>query len=195
MLYNFAYNLAVKLEKNSLIKYDDIDYCRYGIEMFVITVFKTTILLALAAAAGFTKELIVYMIAFSTLRIQAGGIHADSIILCLSVTALTAYTAIKLSSIIPIEISLLFVMVCLMISGIFIYLYSPKDTPNKPLDNEERVVYRRRSLITYIIGCGIILVFSFLRRDLLYYTNIASLGFLIEAVTLTPMVSGIIKTR
>lgn len=188
MLYTFAYNLAVKLERNSLIHVDDIDYCRYGIEMFILTVFKTTILLTLAVIAGLTKEVIIYMIAFSSLRIQAGGIHADSIILCLTITAFTAFISIRLSSMIPVDYALLFQIIAITIAGLLIYLYSPKDTPNKPLSKEEKIIYRRRSICTYIIGSLVILIGSIFINDFYYYSSIASFAFLIESITLTPSV-------
>ena len=98
------------------------------------------------AVLGCTWQAIFYGIAFIPLRIYAGGFHFENTFVCLSVSTVidvTAVVVIANASSIPLTA----LLVCLFPAVAVIWLLSPIETPNKPLDEMERKVYGRRSKI------------------------------------------------
>lgn len=68
-----------------------------------------------------------------------------------------------------------------------IYKYAPVESKNKPLTREEDRIYRRRSLMTVIVGSIIIFLLICLSKSFTYLGSIGLTGFLIESVTLIPI--------
>lgn len=182
-----SYICEVTLEKlcaNNLIEEEEVEVYHYGLELFLVTILKTMGFLVIAIILGLVKETIIFTIFFSSLRIQAGGYHAETPLKCFIGTLVLMFPGILLVKMIPIEMQSHYILISIVISISIIYLYAPVESENKPLTKDEESIYRARSLFT-VIGGGIIVLLSiYLDESFTYLGTIAFTAFPIESLTL-----------
>ncbi|MDU5080293.1 accessory gene regulator B family protein [uncultured Tissierella sp.] len=167
-----------------IIKEEDIEVYRYGLQLLVATILKGLGIAIIGILTGLLKESIIFILFFSSLRIQAGGYHAKTVINCFIGTSMLLFPSILLLKLLPVIYQPYYVLISMVFSIFFVYLYAPLESENKPLDEEEKILYRRRSLQTVIIGNIIILISMAFSDKFVYYAAIASTGFLLESLTL-----------
>ncbi|SNT22832.1 accessory gene regulator B [Anaerovirgula multivorans] len=191
MLNQISCYVVNVMKENNIIHDKDFDWYVFGTEVFFITVIKYLVLFILAFILGLFKEAIVFILAFSSLRIQAGGVHSESFWKCLMITNILTFASIFLVKSIPMKYIIILLPILLIFSTILVFKYAPVDTPNKPLDQHEIKKYKKRSTATVMIGSIliIVLVTFFKTSFILNYAAIAAIGFFSEAVTLTPWVT------
>ncbi|MDR7856823.1 accessory gene regulator B family protein [Tissierella sp.] len=173
-----------KLCDKNIIGEEDIDVYHYGLELLLATLFKAMGLMAIAAITGLVKEAIIFTMFFSSLRVQAGGYHAKTIIGCFIGMVVFTFTSITLVRMIPLDYQQQYILVAVVSSIALVFVYAPMESENKPLTEEEEILYRRRSLGTVIAGSIIIFHLVYLNSKLNYLGTIASTGFLLESLTL-----------
>lgn len=191
MLNQISCYVANIMIENNIIHEKDFDWYVFGTEVFLITVIKFLGLFILASILGLVKEVVVFILAFSSLRIQAGGVHSKSFWKCLVVTNILVFTSILFVRKLLMKLAIILLPILLILSMILVFKYSPVDTPNKPLDQHGIKKYKKRSATTVIIGSIIIITLAtFFRTSfILRYGTIAAMGFFSESVTLTPWVT------
>ncbi|SCY50596.1 accessory gene regulator ArgB-like protein [Alkaliphilus peptidifermentans] len=187
MIYEFAMKISKTLEMNNLIKDEDIDFYRYGLELIIITILKGAGLLILAAIIGIVKETIVFIIFFTSLRVQAGGVHSQSVWKCFVITCLMTFSAIYISKLIPQDYEKIYQYFMMIFALMGIWLFAPMDTPNRRLNAKEKKKYRKRSIATIIIACFVIISIGLLGSNYQIYATIAVTAIAFEGVTLIPI--------
>lgn len=75
MINQMACYIVKKMKRNNVIDEDNMELYIFGIEILLITIIKYLGLFIIALLLGVVKEAITFIIAFSMLRIQAGGVH------------------------------------------------------------------------------------------------------------------------
>ncbi|MGV8145690.1 MAG: accessory gene regulator ArgB-like protein [Alkaliphilus sp.] len=187
-MIDYLSNVVInKFKKQSIIQDDDEEIYFYGLQLLIATSIKVITLITIAAMLGFLEETIVFLVFYASLRIQAGGVHASTFFKCLILTILLTSISIAIAHFIPIDYAANIQLIAIVAIIILVYLYAPVETENKPLSKEEILIYRRRSMITVLIGSSIILAATHLYEEVMILGNISALAFLVEAVTLTPL--------
>ena len=74
--------ISVTLSEVGIIQKNEVDICKYGIDYFIISVLEILSILVLSLFVGNFVNTLIYFIAFTPLRIYAGGYHADTKIRC-----------------------------------------------------------------------------------------------------------------
>ncbi len=121
-LYEYAYGLLIGQAVNFLI---------------------SCLLAVLFHAYGFVA---IYLLAYIPLRSYAGGHHAASYGVCTVISTGILAAACMASKIISPE-ALLYINLCFTaIGGYILFRFVPVETPQKPLDLDERKHYRKRSI-------------------------------------------------
>ena len=189
MINQFSCYVVNVLKENNIVKDQDSDWYVYGTELLFITIIKFVGLFILAYMLGLIKEALVFIIAFSTLRNQAGGVHSDSFLRCLIVTNIVTFTSIFLVKYLLVDFATILVPILLILSLIIVFKYAPIDTPNRTLNDTEIQKFKRRSRGVVVIGSAIIIINLILFSSSIVYSAIAATGFFCEAVTLTPPVA------
>ncbi|MBP3475154.1 MAG: accessory gene regulator B family protein [Lachnospiraceae bacterium] len=98
------------------------------------------------------KNLVVsllFELAFISLRIYAGGYHAQKEKTCRIISLVSSVGSIAVIIYLPVLLILQNFMV--MISLVCIVFFSPVESRNKPLSNMEKKVFRRRSIVIALI--------------------------------------------
>ena len=124
-------------------------------------------------------ETIVFLLAFSFLRSYAGGFHASSSLKCyISSSAIMAaalliirYADMPIASI---AFALFGTVICLLLA--------PVESKNKPLEQVEKIVYRRRMMIILFVILSVMTVSCFLHVHFIFTT--LSVVLLIEGIML-----------
>lgn len=100
----------------------------------------------------------VYLISYIPLRSYAGGHHADTYFACTIVSAGLICAACIAVRAVPSEYILRVNLSGACVGGFIIFLLAPVQDYNKPLDQEERVRYRRRSRVIWLIETALWIV-------------------------------------
>lgn len=123
---------------------------------------------------------IVFEVSGFILRIYAGGYHAPTPKICLCLT----YTSILfgLLYIFWIPVSVWFSFGMAVFSYIIVIVFSPLESPNKPLYPEERAYYRKICIRITMIECILLLILLYLHIFL--YVKVLSISVFLVALGL-----------
>ena len=183
--------ISQTLGDEGIIKKDEIDVCKYGIEYFIISVLEILSVLLLSAFVGNFVCTLIYFVAFIPLRIYSGGYHADSKIGCylilLSVYALFS-VMIKY---IPTNYYIVTGWCSIILTAITILKFSPMMHDNKNFNNIEIAFYRKVSIRIMIIETLLIITGIFVMPHSIFFFSF-SLGQL--AVSLS-MLAAFVKSK
>lgn len=165
MLNRFSHRVIALLAQEGMISEDDSEVYFFGLEMLFQKILHYSTMLLLGFLFGMLLETILFMIFWGVLRIYAGGYHAKSKIACYGISC----------SIIPLIIILLkwvpwpnwtALLVCIVSIGI-ILRFAPVGNENKPLDEIEKVVYRRKTVILLILESCVALIAAWFQIGIL----------------------------
>lgn len=152
--------LARNFQKNNIITSEQYEICRFGLQqgMMIILNIVSTIIIGFVLKAFWYA--ILFMILFVPLRSNAGGIHAKTTARCYwySVIWMIAVLWVVKNA----EFNLYACIIPFSISSIIILIFSPIEDINKPLDDIERVVYRKRSFFLTLLE-GVLFIISIIQ--------------------------------
>lgn len=137
----------------------------FGISSVMYKVFHLGAVLFIGLLFGRIFDIIVFHLFYQKLRTYAGGHHAKSSLVCFFSSCGIAVGTLTFWSLCPVEYKTLCMMVFLAVSFPIIWLLSPVEATNKPLDEVETRVYRKKAralllvevvitLLLYFIGLG-----------------------------------------
>lgn len=152
--------IGYNLVRSNVIKEEDAEIYIYGINQILVSVLNVSSALIIGWIFGVVLEIAVFMAAYIPLRTFAGGYHAKTPLRCyfFSVMMLIIVSAgIKCFSAPDLAYVIAF------LAGLFVVLIlSPIEDKNKPLDEIENKVYKRRTIIITFVEFTIGLFFKLL---------------------------------
>ena len=104
---NISNGIADMLWTQGIIQEDDIDKCKYGIDLFISSFLEIISILAIAAILGNFIETVLLFVFFIPLRIYAGGYHADTKLKCFIISLVMYGFSYTLANITPSEMFVL----------------------------------------------------------------------------------------
>ncbi len=125
------------------------------------------ILTALVVGLLFNQviQLIVYMLVYIPLRIYAGGFHAKTPFRCWIISTLTLLLVLAVMKYVHLKFYI-FVAITLL-SVVVIVIFSPVEDKNKPLDEFEKKVYKKRCLYVLVSEVVIYILLKFFQINTL----------------------------
>lgn len=143
---------------NNIVNSEDKELYTYGLRQGALMLLNILTILIVGKIFGMMWQSVVFMVTYIPLRTYAGGYHARTQLKCyissvvLIVAVLLAIRFIPWTNLIMITISI--------ISGLIIYILSPMEDSNKPLDAAEVKVYGRkaRMILGFEFGALILLI-------------------------------------
>lgn len=132
----------------------------YGIHQSLIILSNLAITIILGVISSMIWESIVFMFAYISIRIYAGGYHAETQLRCYVVSIL-----INILALIEIKCFLFngqWANICLIISQIIIMILAPVEAENKLLTTKEKVIYRKHVYVLVCLYDGIFLLCKFI---------------------------------
>lgn len=144
-----SHKIGDDLVRSGVVKEEDAEVYIYGINQILAYVFNVSSSLIIGLIFGVTFEIIIFMAAYIPLRSFAGGYHAKTPLRCY------IFSVIML---IVVSIGLKYLSVSewvyyavLLVSVLIILVLSPVEDRNKPLDEIEHKVYKKRAVIILAI--------------------------------------------
>lgn len=183
--------IANTLWTQGIIQEEDIDTCRYGLDVFISSVLEIASILLIAAFIGNFIEAVLLFTAFIPLRVYAGGYHADTKLKCylISLGVYGVFTAIM--NILPQGLYLVLSLSVAIFSLIMVLVAAPVVHKNKTVNDIERKYYRKFSIWICSIETTIILLLTAIFPKSPY---IVSLAIGQAAVTIS-MIAAIVKGK
>lgn len=77
MIAEMGKKVAVSFLKNNVITKEEVDVYQYGAELVISQTFATVAILGMGIALGKFQETVIYYLAYTFLRVYAGGFHAS----------------------------------------------------------------------------------------------------------------------
>lgn len=165
---------------NGTINAEDRDIYHYGLREGLILLANIATTLAIGLALGMFWMSILFLIVYMPLRSNAGGVHAATRWRCYVYGCLL--TAAVLVAVRFIPWSPWIILPIALISSLVIYLLSPVEDANKPLDEDEIRVYRRRShwlVGGVLLGITVCMLLDWLRIAGCMSVSLGALGVML----------------
>lgn len=144
--------LVNSMREHGIVKDDDsYEIVRFGAEILIMKMFFLLITILVGFLTSRLIEIIIFMLAFQPLRMYCGGYHAKTKISCAISSVLMMISVIILSKVVPITILPILSVIAIVISSVIILFFAPLGSTNKPLDEDEKSVYKKRARFILII--------------------------------------------
>ncbi|MGN9165753.1 accessory gene regulator ArgB-like protein [Tissierellaceae bacterium HCP3S3_D8] len=141
---------------NGIIEDEERDIYSYGLHQGLLIIINIMTAMLIGFIFKGLWEVIIFMMAYIPLRIYGGGYHAKTELRCYFFSV--ALIVISLLLIRSIPIVKFTVLAIASISGVIVYVLAPVEDKNKPLDDIENKVYKRRTRIILAIEILAVLV-------------------------------------
>lgn len=144
-----------------LIREDDAAIIQYGIYGLISTAFNIATILVIGACCNCIVESILFTVIFYFLRIYAGGYHTATPGKCYFFSVLIAFFNFGIIH----KLSLGFITLTLILipASIIIFFMAPIDSNNKPLEQLEKEIYRKKTRRIIAISIFLYFIFFFLK--------------------------------
>lgn len=163
----------------------------YGFEGVISIAFNTLLVLCTGILLNMEIEMLVYMAFYVILRRKAGGAHRNLHWKCITTYLLITVISIKImklmiNSLQGYSTMAIVWLICLIISGMFVFILAPVDSKNKRLEAIQRKKLKRESRIVIIVEILIILLFIAFKKSPIII-NSAIAGVFVESILLLPI--------
>lgn len=170
------------IRNNTYKDEEELEVIQYGIEVFLINLFKSFLLIGVASILGVAKPLIIMFFSFGCVRIFASGVHAPSTFICtlLNFACFLGGTYLCLYVLMDSMIRVAF----FISSFVLLAKYAPADSEERPLVSRKlRHKLKLQSILT-----ALVLLFAMLIVNNEIYKNLITCGVLLEAIMTTPVI-------
>lgn len=152
----FLERIADELASNNVINSEDRELYTYGLRQGLLMLLNILTILIAGEIFGMLWQSVVFMVTYIPLRTYAGGYHARTQLRCY-ISSVVLIVAVLLGIRFIPWINLVRITVA-VISGLVIYILSPVEDMNKPLDAEEVKVHGRKARIILAFEFGVLIL-------------------------------------
>lgn len=164
------------------IEEEDREVYQYTLEVFAAMIVSILSSVILFTVFGRLKEGLLFLVVFFPLRTYSGGYHASSHLKCYLLSMAIMLLVVFCLRIIPNSAYFATSAPLVLLSSVTIILLAPVEDRNRPLDEEEKVVYRRKSLKVLAVVILAFLLLLILRMGLVCL--IISMALAVTAISM-----------
>lgn len=136
-------NLTYWLLDENIIDKNDIEIYKYGIQQGFFSIINSVITLIMGVLLGVFGQSIVLLLSYLPLRMYAGGAHARTAFCCFLYTQSINFSLLLVIK--WLKTPNVAVLVLTIFAMLIIYKFSPVETENKPLSDEEIQLYGNKA--------------------------------------------------
>jgi len=157
MLGAVAVKITDFMERHGVFESDDKEIYFFGAQQGLVFALNLATLIFVGIILGAFWHVLVFTLAFMPLRSFAGGYHSSTQLKCyISSTAMVVIVALVTRFVV---INSLVVSVMLLMFAAVIMLMSPVGNKNKPLDDLEVKIYRKKARIICAVELLVAIIF------------------------------------
>lgn len=183
--------IADTLWNQGIIQEEDIDKCRYGLDVFISSALEVASILVIAAVMRNFLQTLLFFASFIPLRVYAGGYHADTKLRCyfVSLAVYAGFTIVMY--ILPVKAYLAAALSATAFTVTMILSAAPVIHKNKSVNDAERKYYRKFSIRICLVETAIVLLSAAVFPESRF---VVSLAFGQAAVAFS-MIAAVIKGK
>ncbi len=189
IIRKLAYSSANYIQKNNKSSHENRRILYFGFQAIYGDIVKLIIVILISSALQSPFQVLALTFAFAFLRRYAGGFHMDTELKCIIATVCSFVIPGTLISKINFEINTIWIIgintIIFINCLLLLKKYAPKDCVNRPIDENEAIVFKRKAIRDLIILTVISIILALLSQPLLSLSIIA--GIVIEIFTLVPV--------
>ena len=183
--------IANTLWTQGIIQEEDIDTCRYGLDVFISSALEIASILIIATFIGNFFQAVLLFTAFIPLRIYAGGYHADTRVKCYLISVGVYVFLTLFTSVISSKLYATVNIILILLAVVTVLTSAPIIHKNKTICEIERKYYRKLSISICLIESIIILILTVVLPQSHYIVSLA-IG---QAAVTVSMIAAIIKGK
>lgn len=187
MFAKIAERITENMEDNHIIKHDDRELYVYGFNQGLNILLNLITTLVVGLLFRNILELAIFMATYIPLRSFAGGYHAKTPVRCyiFSIILILAFSLMMKY----VHFTIFICSIMIVVSSSIILFLAPVEDKNKPIDEREQNVYRKKSFIILAVE---ICSWPFMCLILRKYEVIIPIVFITEA---SMLILGIVKNQ
>ncbi len=176
LIINNSLNL---IQKNCNYDQEKLDVVKYGLEAIYILITKTFIILLCSFLLGIFKEVIIFTIIYSLVRMFSFGLHATKSWICLVTSLITFVTIPLLCN--YIQINIYFKLIICFINILLMFKNAPADTHKRPIINKRRrTIYK----LSATLVATILSIISLINNNL-FISNACVFSLIIQNIMIS----------
>lgn len=179
MFVKLSEYITQQLEKGKIIQSDNRELYQYGFQQGLILLLNFTTSIVIGMIFGKVLESILILASYIPLRSYAGGHHSDSSEKCYVVSTLITIVWMLIIKFLILSTSCWGII--LLIGSVVCFTLSPVENLQKPLDEDETRMYRKRALIILAVE---IFLWIFLIFIMQCFIQVIPISVFTEAVML-----------
>lgn len=149
MIRKLSEKILTVLIRNQGVKENQRDIVLFGIEQGIVTALEITLLLITSAILGSVVNGVIILLAFTTIRIYAGGYHAKTQIGCVIRTWIFFVIVILCQSQLDVNV---YIREAIMIWSLLILIWiCPLENEKRKFVGNQRKTYRKKAIRNQII--------------------------------------------
>ena len=168
--------LTKKLVDHEIIKDEDKELYSFGFEQGIVLLYNLITMIAIGYIFNMLWESVIFMVAYGVLRPYAGGYHAKTQLRCYLFSALMMVAVLWIIKHVTWNRFICFII--MTVASAIILVLAPVEDKNKPLDQIEQAVFKKRTNIVLSILIGLTVLFWFSRLKQISICISVSLGML-----------------
>jgi accessory gene regulator B len=147
MINRFAESVANYFVENKIVPAGDKSIYKYGTEVAISSVLGLLAIILISVFAERLQDGVLFLLCFISIRIYAGGYHANTYLKC-NITFISVYLLILgVSGRFPKPLEVHISVGLMILSIITIIFLSPTPNKHKPLNSKEKIKYRQISIL------------------------------------------------
>lgn len=150
--------IADMLWDQGIIQEEDIDKCRYGLDVFISSTLEVASIIVIAAIMRNFLQTLLFFASFILLRVYAGGCHVDTKLRCYFVSLAVYVTVTIFMYVLPVKAYLAATLLATAFTVTIILSVDPVIHKNKSVTDAERKYYRKFSIEICLVETEIVLL-------------------------------------
>ena len=185
MVEKISKEIAKGLVRREVIEYEDYEIYEFGVEQLITNIIDLLTLLIVGLVTGMVWQGLIFAFSFMAIRKYAGGYHASTMLRCFFLTNFMIVIVILLM-----KFNRFMCLGIILMSGVIIGLLSPVQTKNKPLDGIEKLIYRKKTLITLVVETTVAVICTLLNKG-----EISACIMMAQVVLTFSLIAGSMKEK
>lgn len=183
MAAKIAEHITQKLIMESIIEEGERELYCYGFFLLTTRLFFFLVTIATGLITCALLESILFYMVFMLLRTYAGGAHAKTETACTILTTLALAVSVFGIKAMELANNDLISRLMLTVGSLCIFIFSPLDTKDKPLTNQEKSYYRTICYILISLCIAISTIAQILQINIVNYS--VACGIFLEGILLS----------
>ena len=147
MIYKTSRHITDKLIRHRRVDSDDRELFEYGIFLVISQMIYALVCIICGIVFKCIAESLVLYVSFNFARKYSGGFHASTELRCFIISSLSILCSVSLIKTFEIKDLRVPFIIFLAAASAVIIIFSPLDTDEKPLTEDEKVLFRKKSFL------------------------------------------------